>query len=110
MDFDFLALGIVPRIECDGHFKNSVFAFEYFCSELRLKIETIGADDHSFNDFAFKYFVARFHIGQNGIVQDIGHQGQGFVGDHVPEHRYAMGAPEKARAVDNIRKAFLNGF
>lgn len=96
MKFNLLALGIVPWVEGDGNLKNAVFAFEYFGGELGFEIEAIGADGHSLDDFAFEYLVARFHICQNGIVKNVGYQCQQFIGEHVPEHRYTVGAPEKA--------------
>ena len=40
-----------------------------------------------------EYFIASFHVRQDGVVEDIGHQGQHLIGDQVPEHRHAVRAP-----------------
>ena len=51
-----------------GTSKIRIFAFEYFGSELWFKVKTVGVQDHSIKHLAPKYFVACFHIGENGII------------------------------------------
>ena len=61
------------------------------------------------NNFFAEDLITGFHIRQNGIVEDVRHQGQRFVRHHVPEHGHTVSPTEEARAVHNIRNAFFEG-
>src|SRR5688572_2455270 len=110
MQFDLFALRVVTRIESDRHLKNAIIALEDLGGELRLKVKAIGANDHTFDDFAAENLVACFHICKDCIVKDIGHEGEHSVCHHMPEHGDAMSAAQKARAIDYVGYAFLDGF
>ncbi len=55
-----------------------------------------------------KYLVAGLHVGQDGVIQDVGHDRQQLVGDHMPEHRHPPGASQEAGAVDHICDLLLD--
>ena len=51
-----------------------VAAFKHFGGELRLKVKTVGAQVHTFDDLTPEDLITRFHIAQDRIVQNIGHE------------------------------------
>ncbi len=69
------------------------FAFKDLGGKLRFKVKAVCVQDHSIQDLTAEYFITSFHVGENCVVKDIGHEGQHSVGDQVPEHGHAMRAP-----------------
>ena len=63
----------------------------------------------SCHHFAPEDLVAGLHVGQDGVVEHVGHERQELIGDHVPEHDGTPRTAQEARTVDDVGDAVLDG-
>src|SRR4029077_16665682 len=80
-----------------------------FCGDFGFEAEAVGANLNALQDFLAKNLVASLHVGEFQVGEDVGEQGEEFVGDVVPEIVHALRAAEKAGAEDDIRATVEEG-
>lgn len=68
---DLFAFAEIAAIVRNWHFIQLVSALEDFRRDLRLEIEAVRFDLKTFDDIGAKHFVARFHVGQDRVVQNV---------------------------------------
>jgi hypothetical protein len=107
---DFFTVFVIASVERDGNFKNTRPFLEDFSGEFGFEIEAPGVDDDVLYGGALEHLVARFHICEDRIVEDIRQQGEEIICDHVPEHGRTAWAAQKTRSEDDVGDAFLDGF
>src|SRR5258708_6678572 len=87
---DFFPLFIRPPGIADWHFINSPVALGNFCGNFRLKSKPIRFQLNILQHLAPEHLVARLHIGQLQVGENIGKQSQRLVGNVVPEIMHAL--------------------
>ena len=82
---NFLAFRIFARIKADRHLVNPHLAFEQFGGKFRLELKAARMERHIQRDFALKQFITGFHVGQDIVIQNIGHEREDLIRHHIPE-------------------------
>jgi hypothetical protein len=107
---DFLAFFVGAAGIGDGDFVDAPVPFCDFRRDFRLEAETIGFELNTLENFAAEDFVAGLHVGEFEIGEDVGKQGEHFIGDVMPEIVDALRSAEKARAKDDVGATVNEGF
>src|SRR5687768_11413987 len=74
--FDLFPLRIITWVEGNGHLKDAIVTLEYFCCKLWFKVEAFGFDRQPLDYLAAEDLITCFHVRQNGVVKNVGHEGQ----------------------------------
>ena len=93
---NLLALIVIARVESNRYFENPHAALQYLCREFRFKFKSLGMQGNILNNLFLENFISRFHIRQDGVVKNIRHQGEQFVGNHMPKHSHPTRRTQKA--------------
>src|ERR1041385_1471478 len=107
---DFLTFFISASRIGNGHFVDAPIPFCDFGGNFRLESEAIGPELDALEDLAAENFVARLHIGEFQVGENVRKQREEFVGDIMPEIVDALRTAEKAGAKDYISTAIEDGF
>ena len=102
---DFLAFFVGSASVGDGDFIDAPIALGNFGGNFGLEAEAVGFESDTLEDFATEDLVAGLHVGEFEVSEDVGEQGEGFVGDIMPEVVDALGSAEKAGAKDHVGSA-----
>src|SRR5271170_3590114 len=73
---NFFALGKIPSVIGNRNLEKLAAAFENLGGHLRLKVETVGTQPERTDQVSLEGLVAGFHVGQNGVVKNVGDRGQ----------------------------------
>src|SRR5258708_4395243 len=80
-----------------------------FGSDFGFEAEAVGANLNALQYFLAKNLVASLHVGEFQVGEDVGEQGEEFVGDVVPEIVDALRAAQEAGAEDDVGAAVEDG-
>src|SRR5665213_3628928 len=84
---DFFSLVKVSPVVIDGNLKKFNAAFEDFGGDFGLEIKPVRAQVDRTDEIALEGFVAGFHVSENGVIKNVGDEGQKFVAHVVPEQK-----------------------
>ena len=102
---DLLAFLIGPAGIANGDFENSRAPFGELDRDFRLDLEAAADERYAFQQFRADHFVARFHVRQVEVGDDVAHQREEAVADLMPEEEHApVIAREETRAKHSVRR------
>ena len=100
--FDLFPLVIGTAVVADGDFLYLIAPFEEFGRQFRLQLEAAGVQ-RNFPDIShLEELIAGFHVGEAGMIKDIGQEGQQLVGREAAEIK-VFRAFHKAGTVNHVR-------
>src|SRR5271170_3235702 len=87
---DLLPLAISPARVADGHLENAAAALGQLDRQFRLNIKCGAFERDALEKICANHLVARFHIGQVQVANEITEKCQQLVPQRVPEEEGAL--------------------